>query len=171
MGRAGVPIRFWIPCRISDGSLPTLCSAFPVMGKGLIILRGNFSLYLSTWFAIFDRGVDLKLRARMEQEVDHQECVMNLSNMTIGDVYSFKFRDSLEKNGDFGVFWRLLSAELHRRNRCLAIYGDLLTVRLSPSLDTRLSFELAFQFRRFEVNQHLIAEVMPVLRKNGWSAS
>ncbi|KAF2575889.1 hypothetical protein F2Q70_00004330 [Brassica cretica] len=44
MGRAGVPIRFWIPCRISDGSLPTLCSAFPVMGKGLIILRGNFSL-------------------------------------------------------------------------------------------------------------------------------
>ena len=28
----------------------------------------------------------------MEQEVDHQECVMNLSNTTIEDVYSFKSR-------------------------------------------------------------------------------
>ncbi|KAF3597353.1 hypothetical protein DY000_02021533 [Brassica cretica] len=32
-------------------------------------------------------------------------------------------------------------------------------------------FELAFQCRRFEVNQHHVAEVMPVLLKSGQSAS
>ena len=39
--------------------------------------------------------------------------------------------------------------------------GDLPTVRLSPS----------FQFLRFEVNQHPVAEVMHVLLKSGQSAS
>ncbi|KAF3510296.1 hypothetical protein F2Q69_00010003 [Brassica cretica] len=33
------------------------------------------------------------------------------------------------------------------------------------------SFELAFQFHRFEVNQHPVADVMPVLLKSGQSAS
>ena len=77
----------------------------------------------------------------------------------------------MEESGDFGVFWSLLSAELHRRVRCLAMDGDLPTVRLSSSVDTRYSFELAFQFHRFEVNQHPIAEVMPILLKSGQSAS
>ncbi|KAF3577176.1 hypothetical protein DY000_02032835 [Brassica cretica] len=53
--------------------------------------------------------------------------------------------------------------ELHRRVRCLAMDGDLTTVRFS--------FELAFQCHRFGVNQHPVAEVMPVLMKNGQSAS
>ncbi|KAF3586318.1 hypothetical protein F2Q69_00029245 [Brassica cretica] len=44
-------------------------------------------------------------------------------------------------------------------------------LRLSPSSDTRYSFELAFQCRRFEVNQHPVTEVMPVLLKSGQSAS
>ena len=69
----------------------------------------------------------------------------------------------MEECGDFGVFWSLLSAELHRRIRYLAMYGDLPTVRLSVSFDTRWSFELAFQCHQFEVNQHPIEMVMPVL--------
>ncbi|KAF3559211.1 hypothetical protein F2Q69_00012790 [Brassica cretica] len=61
--------------------------------------------------------------------------------------------------------------ELHRRIRCLAMDGDLSTVRLSPSVVIRYSFELDFQFHRFEVNQHPIAEFMLVLLKSGQSAS
>ncbi|KAG5410896.1 hypothetical protein IGI04_007215 [Brassica rapa subsp. trilocularis] len=57
----------------------------------------------------------------------------------------------------FGAF---RGAELHRRVRCLAMDGDLPTI-----------FELAFQCHRSQVNQHLLAEVMPVLLKSGQSAS
>ncbi|KAF3563825.1 hypothetical protein DY000_02015087 [Brassica cretica] len=81
----------------------------------------------------------------------------------------FWFRDDLEECADFGVFWSLLSAELHRRVRCLAMDGDLHTVRLSPCFDKRYSFELAFQSHQFEVNQHPIAEVMPVGRTTGYT--
>ncbi|KAF2531882.1 hypothetical protein F2Q70_00031793 [Brassica cretica] len=49
--------------------------------------------------------------------------------------------------------------------------GDLTTIRLSPSLDTRYSFYLFFECHRFEVNQHHVSEVMPVLLKSGQSAS
>ncbi|KAF2542523.1 hypothetical protein F2Q68_00030318 [Brassica cretica] len=49
--------------------------------------------------------------------------------------------------------------------------GDLPTVRPSPSFDTRYSFELDFQRHRFEINQHPVANVMPVLLKSGQSAS
>ncbi|KAF3541262.1 hypothetical protein F2Q69_00023573 [Brassica cretica] len=45
--------------------------------------------------------------------------------------------------------------------------GDLPTVRLSSSFDTRYSSELAFQCLQSEVNQHLVAEVMPILLKSG----
>ena len=77
----------------------------------------------------------------------------------------------MEKCGDFGVFWSLLSAELHERVRCLAVNGDLPTVRLSSSFATGYSFELAFQCHRFEVNQHPVVDIMPVLLKSGQSAS
>ena len=83
----------------------------------------------------------------------------------------FGFRDDLEESGDFGVFLNPLSAKLHRHVRCLAMYGDLPTDILSPSLNRRQNFELAFQCRRFEVNQHPVAEVMPVLLKSCHSAS
>ncbi|KAF3591651.1 hypothetical protein DY000_02021864 [Brassica cretica] len=49
--------------------------------------------------------------------------------------------------------------------------GDLPTVRLGPYFDTRYSLGLSFQWCRFEVNQHPVAEVMPVLLKSGQSAS
>ena len=49
--------------------------------------------------------------------------------------------------------------------------GDLSTVRLIASFDTRCRFELAFQCHRFEVNPHPVAAVMPVLPKSGHSAS
>ncbi|KAF3515976.1 hypothetical protein DY000_02060135 [Brassica cretica] len=49
--------------------------------------------------------------------------------------------------------------------------GDLPTVRLSPSFDTRYSFDLAFQCHRFEVNQYPVADVMPILLKSGQCAS
>ncbi|KAF2574652.1 hypothetical protein F2Q70_00002897 [Brassica cretica] len=42
---------------------------------------------------------------------------------------------------------------------------------LSPSFDTRYSFELTFQCHQFKVNQHPVAEVMPVLQKSSQSAS
>ncbi|KAF2573644.1 hypothetical protein F2Q70_00003978 [Brassica cretica] len=61
----------------------------------------------------------------------------------------------------FGAFF---SAELHRRVRCLAMDGE-------PIFYTRYSFELDFQCHRFEVNQHPIADVIPVLLKSGQSAS
>ncbi|KAF2544737.1 hypothetical protein F2Q70_00021250 [Brassica cretica] len=79
--------------------------------------------------------------------------------------------DDLEKSGDFGVFWSLLSAELHKCVRCLAIDGDLPTVKLSPYFDTRYRFTLSFQCHRFQVNQHPVTEVMLVLLKSGQSAS
>ena len=79
--------------------------------------------------------------------------------------------DDLEDCGDFSVFWSLLCAELHRRVRCLAMDGDLSTVRLSPSFDTRYNIDLAFQCNRFEDNDHHVAEVMPTLLKIGQSAS
>ncbi|KAF2530694.1 hypothetical protein F2Q70_00029281 [Brassica cretica] len=71
--------------------------------------------------------------------------------------------DDFEESGDFGVFWSILSEELHRRMRCLAMDGDIPTVRLSPYFDTGYIFELAFQCHRFAVNQHPVAEVMPGL--------
>ncbi|KAF3607546.1 hypothetical protein DY000_02046882 [Brassica cretica] len=80
------------------------------------------------------------------------------------------FSDDLEESGDFGVFWSLLSAELRRPVRCLGMDGDLSTVRLSPYIDKRYSFELAFQCHRFEVNQHHVSDVMPVLLKSGQPA-
>ncbi|KAF2615184.1 hypothetical protein F2Q70_00012935 [Brassica cretica] len=52
---------------------------------------------------------------------------------------SGRFRDDLEESGDFGVFWSLSSAELHRRVRCLAMDGELPTIILIPSFDTRES--------------------------------
>ncbi|KAF3493322.1 hypothetical protein DY000_02052295 [Brassica cretica] len=58
-----------------------------------------------------------------------------------------------------------------RRVRFIGMDGDIPTVRLSPSFDTRYRFELAFQCHRFEVNQHHVAEVMPVLLRSGQSAS
>ena len=79
--------------------------------------------------------------------------------------------DDLEESGDFSVVWRLLSVDLHRCVRCLAMDRDLHTVRLSPYFDTRYKFELKFQCHQFEVNQHLIVEVMLVLLKRGQSAS
>ncbi|KAF2534680.1 hypothetical protein F2Q70_00029814 [Brassica cretica] len=79
--------------------------------------------------------------------------------------------DDLEESGDFGVFWSLLSAKLHSCVRCLAMDGDLFTVRLSSYFDTRYIFELDFQCHRFEGNQHHIADVMSVLLKSGQSAS
>ncbi|KAF3489028.1 hypothetical protein F2Q69_00055692 [Brassica cretica] len=83
----------------------------------------------------------------------------------------YRFRDDSEESGDFGVFWSLLSAELHRCIRCLAIDGDFLTVRLNPYFDTRYIFELSFKFHWFEVNHHPVAEVMLVLLKSGQSVS
>ncbi|KAF2556060.1 hypothetical protein F2Q68_00017231 [Brassica cretica] len=49
--------------------------------------------------------------------------------------------------------------------------GDFPTVRLSPSFDKRYSFELAFQCHQFEVNQHPVAEAMPVVLKSGQCTS
>ena len=42
---------------------------------------------------------------------------------------------------------------------------------LSPSFDTRYRFKLAFQCHRFEVNQTVRSEVMPVLLNSGQSVS
>ncbi|KAF3515834.1 hypothetical protein DY000_02061713 [Brassica cretica] len=75
--------------------------------------------------------------------------------------------DDLEEIGDFGVFWSLLSVELHRRVRYLAMDGDLSNVILSPYFNRRYSFEFDFQCHQFEVNRHPVAEVMLVLLKSG----
>jgi len=48
---------------------------------------------------------------------------------------------------------------------------DLPTVRVSLPFDKIWSFELAFQCRWFEVNQHLVAKVMHVLLRNTHSVS
>ncbi|KAG5384164.1 hypothetical protein IGI04_035634, partial [Brassica rapa subsp. trilocularis] len=77
-----------------------------------------------------------------------------------GSASIYRFSDDLEECGDFGVFWNLWSAELHRPVRCLAMDGDFPT-----------SFDLGFKFHRFEVNQHPIEEVMPVSLTSGQSAS
>ena len=92
-------------------------------------------------------------------------------------IYLLLYRVYLEslqvhvRSGEIWWFWSLLSVEPHRRVRCLAMYEDFLTVILSPYLDTRYKFELAFQCHRFQINQHHVAEVMHVLLKSGRSAS
>ena len=77
----------------------------------------------------------------------------------------------MEESGDFDVFWSLLSEKLHRRVRFLTMDGDLTPVILRPLFDTIYIFELAFQCRQFEVNQHPVAKVMLILLKSGQSAS
>ncbi|WZZ53246.1 hypothetical protein YC2023_053353 [Brassica napus] len=74
--------------------------------------------------------------------------------------YPLQFKYILEKYGDFGVFWSLLSAGLHRCVRCLAMDGYLST-----------RFELAFQCHKLEVNQHPITEVIPGLLTSSQSAT
>ena len=78
------------------------------------------------------------------------------------------FRRNMVILESFGAF---RGVELHRRVRCLVMAGDFSVVRLSPYFDTRQSFELAFQCHRSQVNQHPVAEVMPLLLKSGQSAS
>ncbi|KAF3554536.1 hypothetical protein F2Q69_00012988 [Brassica cretica] len=48
--------------------------------------------------------------------------------------------------------------------------GDLPTVRLNPSFDTRYNIDLSFQWNRFEGYDHLVADVMPILLRIGQSA-
>ena len=69
-----------------------------------------------------------------------------------------------ENFGDYWIFW---GAELYIRVWWLAMDRYIFMVWLSPSFDTRYCFELAFQCRRFEANQHPIAEVMRDLLKSG----
>ncbi|KAF2578154.1 hypothetical protein F2Q70_00009102 [Brassica cretica] len=57
------------------------------------------------------------------------------------------------------------------RVRCLAMDRDLSTARLSLYFDKRYRFEISFQCRQFEVNQHPAADVMSILPKSGQSAS
>ncbi|KAG5393742.1 hypothetical protein IGI04_023705 [Brassica rapa subsp. trilocularis] len=83
---------------------------------------------------------------------------------------STRFTDDLEESGDFCVFWSLLRAELHKHVRCLAMDGELTTVRLSSYFDIRYIFQLAFQCYRFKVNQHPVEDVMSVLLRSGQSA-
>ncbi|KAG5397513.1 hypothetical protein IGI04_019327, partial [Brassica rapa subsp. trilocularis] len=78
------------------------------------------------------------------------------------------FRRNMVILESFGAFG---GAELHRRVRCLAMDRDLPTVRLGPYFDTRYISELAFQYHQSQVNQHPVADVMPVLLKSGQSAS
>ena len=84
---------------------------------------------------------------------------------------NYRFRDDLEECGDFGGFWSLLSAELHRCVRCIAMNRDFPTVKLSPCFNRIQVFELAFQCRQFEVNQYPVIEIIPGLLKIGQSVS
>ncbi|KAF2563029.1 hypothetical protein F2Q70_00016959 [Brassica cretica] len=64
--------------------------------------------------------------------------------------------DDLEESGDFGVFWSLFECRAAQTHQMIS-YG------------WRSSHH--FQCRQFEVNQHPVAELMPVLLKSGQSAS
>uniref|UniRef100_A0A0D3BTQ4 Uncharacterized protein n=1 Tax=Brassica oleracea var. oleracea TaxID=109376 RepID=A0A0D3BTQ4_BRAOL len=91
-------------------------------------------------------------------------------------ILSFKSCESLLFSNFFqrdcpSVLLEDKQKELHRRVRCLAMDGDLPTVRLSPCFDARYRFTLAFQYHQFKVNRHPVAEVMYVLLKCGQSAS
>ena len=107
--------------------------------------------------------------------IHYQLCYIGILRYISYDTESIQsvcwFRDDLEESGDFGVFWSLFSAELHRRVRCLAMDGDIPTVRLSSYFNISYIFELPFQCHRFEVNQHPIADIMHVLLNSGQSAS
>ncbi|KAF3496601.1 hypothetical protein DY000_02052439 [Brassica cretica] len=46
------------------------------------------------------------------------------------EITAESFRDDLEECGDFGVCWSLLSAELHRHVKCIAMDEDLSTVHV-----------------------------------------
>ncbi|KAF3524569.1 hypothetical protein F2Q69_00047865 [Brassica cretica] len=96
-----------------------------------------------------------------------------LSGLWVGGVLKCQCLYFLQNLGGDDRPWILptFSHELHRRIRCLGMDGDLITVRLSPSFDTRYRFELAFQCDRIEVNHHPVAEVIPVLLKSGQSVS
>ncbi|KAF3567398.1 hypothetical protein DY000_02014415 [Brassica cretica] len=53
---------------------------------------------------------------------------------------------------------------------CTDASDVLLLMETFPPLDCARIL-LAFQCRRFEVNQHPVADVIPILRKSGQSAS
>ncbi|KAF3540104.1 hypothetical protein F2Q69_00022415 [Brassica cretica] len=109
-------------------------------------------------FPIPPEKVKPALLVMLRNEVGRGECQTRFAKLLAS------FRDNLEENGDFGVFWSLL-------RRITAQTRHLPTVRLSPSFDTRYRFELSFQCHRFEVNLHPVAGVMLALLKSGQSAS
>ncbi|KAF3527260.1 hypothetical protein DY000_02040932 [Brassica cretica] len=134
-----------------------------------------FSDYV-TYSTVFDSW----RRIRVWEDVSAYDCFVFqeggfieevLKEFSLNPTSEKHFWDDLEECGDFGVFWSLLSVELYRRVRCLAMDGDISTAILSSYFYTRYSFELDFQCHRFEVNQNPVVEVMPVLLKSGQSAS
>ncbi|KAF2607217.1 hypothetical protein F2Q68_00044591 [Brassica cretica] len=62
---------------------------------------------------------------KRSQYASGEEAVEEMKNCP--SITQHWFREDLEECGDFGVFWSRLSAELHRRIRCLAMDGDLPT--------------------------------------------
>ncbi|KAF3515844.1 hypothetical protein DY000_02061581 [Brassica cretica] len=89
----------------------------------------------------FDRySQDLAYAFICRNEVSRGVCQAESAKLWAG-----WFMDDLEETGDFGVFWSLLSAKLHKRVRCLAMDGEFTT--------------------------HPVADVMPVLLNSGQSTS
>ncbi|KAG5384690.1 hypothetical protein IGI04_036160 [Brassica rapa subsp. trilocularis] len=109
-----------------------------------------------------------RLRLLQFADADHCDTIIMFWNLFRVCTGSETFRRNMAILESFEAFG---GAELHIRVRCLAIDGDLLTIRLSPYFDTRYSFALDFQCHRSQVNQHPVAEVMPILLKSGQSAS
>ncbi|KAF2594062.1 hypothetical protein F2Q70_00043386 [Brassica cretica] len=95
------------------------------------------------------------------------------SSTTIDCHFIMSIDTEQGKSGGVDRPWILptFSHELHRRVRCIAMDGDIPTVRLSSSFDKRYIFELAFQCHQFGINQHPVADVIPVLLRSDQSAS
>ncbi|KAF3517269.1 hypothetical protein DY000_02060463 [Brassica cretica] len=120
---------------------------------------------------------------RSDQSASREEAVEKRNDFLDVDcnivevmILSFKSCESLLFSNFFqrdcpSVLLEDKQNELHRRVRCIAMDGDIPTVRLSSYFDKRYIFELAFQCHQFGINQHPVADVIPVLLRSDQSAS
>ncbi|KAF2596403.1 hypothetical protein F2Q68_00010560 [Brassica cretica] len=97
-------------------------------------------------------------------------------NATIDDDFLQVVKEKKLQDGDFKVESSMSFGGSHwcrptpRDEHRLEI-DKYRSTPIEPIFDTRYTFGLAFQFHQFEVNQHPVTDVMPVLLKRGQSAS
>uniref|UniRef100_A0A0D3DJS7 Uncharacterized protein n=1 Tax=Brassica oleracea var. oleracea TaxID=109376 RepID=A0A0D3DJS7_BRAOL len=155
------PVKFVVHCFVFEDESPIPPERSVQPGSYIGVLDEHQHALISQsglgYRGYFDKDPDtcLKIFAscdRYSQEVmilSFKSCESLLFSNPFQRNCLFVLLEDKQKGKSGGVDrpWILptFSHELHSHVRCLAMDGDIPTVRLSPSFDTRYSFELAFQ--------------------------